>query len=74
MFKVLIWFLVFYLIFRLIKNIFSPAKVVSNGPAGPSETIHKNGQKIVVTHIPEEHKHHRHTKHSDGEYIDYKEI
>jgi len=76
MLKALIWFLLFYLVYRLIKNIFAPARIIN--PGGPQQGFTqaqpKKEGKIVITDIPD-HGARRHTKkEDDGEYIDYKEV
>jgi len=75
MLKALIWFLLFYLVFRLIKNIFAPAKIINtSGQQGYTNPESKKEGKIVITDIPNHHARRQSKKEDDGEYIDYKEV
>jgi hypothetical protein len=73
--KILIWFLLFYLVFRLVKNIFAPVKVMHSNRQEP---IHENYRRkegnIIISDIPDGASKRRDKKDDDGEYIDYKEV
>jgi len=72
-------FILLYLVFRLIRNIFNPVKVVSNNfqsQAGPTSNYYNRTQegRVEVKDVPtpKSTPHHKHE--SEGEYIDYKEV
>jgi hypothetical protein len=78
MLRALEFILFFYLIYRLIKNLFAPAGTVGGG-AGPQQNFNnpphnrKEGN-VSITDVPQNGRKHPAHKDNDGEYIDYKEL
>jgi hypothetical protein len=72
MFKALIWFLFFYLVYRLIRNIFAPVRTTHQPTGSPYNSTRKAGE-TEITNVPEEYKS-RKKNDKEGEYIDYKDV
>jgi hypothetical protein len=72
MFKALIWFLFFYLIYKLIRNIFMPVRT-GHQPADTHYNANPKNGKTEVFNVPENYRT-RKKDDNNGEYIDYKDI
>jgi len=72
-------FLILYLVFRLIRNIFNPVKATSTtfqSQAGPTSNYYNRTEegRVEVKDVPNPKSNAHHKNDNDGEYIDYKEV
>jgi hypothetical protein len=71
MFKDALVLLCFYLVYRFIRNLFSPAPV-QQAPVQEYKSYKKPGE-VEITSMPGD-QHNARKKEDPGEYIDYKEV
>ena len=73
--KILIWIILFYLVYRLLSNIFKPVKLSSNRNAEFEGTARPKEGKISIKDVrPDQDGSGKSRKSHDEEYIDYKEL